>query len=229
MAARSTLRSDENGGQVEVPNLSFTLFVDNRVMFKAAFLALVAAIALLVTATPAAAQGKCSFCGTNPPPVGEGGGRPGNGGGGGGGGGGGTTGGNGQGQLVLQIESDIDFGRLVLVGSGVGSVLIDLQTGQKVTFGGIDDLGGIAIQGRATITGKPFKAIRVDMPLSVTMSDPGGGRAQLRDFETDLPAFAVLDATGTMTFHFTGRLYTDSAIGLGGVLRGRVPIRVTYD
>ena len=185
-------------------------------MFKAAFLALAAAFALSLTASPVAAQGKCTFCGENPPPRGDGGNN-------------GNNGNNGQGRLVLTIDSDIDFGRLILVGNGVGSVLIDLQTGQKVTFGGLDDLGGIAVQGRATITGKPLKGVRVDMPMVVTMSDPGGGQAELRDFETDLPAFAVLDATGTLTFRFTGRLYTDTGIGLGGTLRGRVPIRVTYD
>ena len=190
-------------------------------MFRTGLLVLVAAIAVFVAASPAAAQGQCSFCATNPPPKGEGGGRPNN--------NGDDNNGNGQGRLVLTIESDIDFGRLVLVGNGIGSVLIDLQTGQKVTFGGIDDLGGVAVQGRAIVTGKPLKAVRVDLPLAVTMSDSGGGQAELRDFETDLPALAMLDANGQLTFHFAGRLYTDNAIGLGGTLRGRVPIRVTYD
>jgi len=140
----------------------------------------------------------------------------------------GNGGGNGQGQMDLSIESDIDFGRLLLVGNGIGSVVLDIDTGQKITFGGIDDLGGISVQGRALITGRPLKAIHVDLPLTVTMSDPGGGEAELRDIVTDLPALPMLDANGQLTFQFSGTLYTDDAIGMGGILRGRVPIRARY-
>ena len=184
-------------------------------MFKTALLALVAALVLALPAAPAAAQGQCSFCGTAPPPRGNG--------------GNGGNNGQGQGQIVLTIESDIDFGKLILVGNGVGSVLIDLQTGQKIFTGGLDDLGGVPVRGQAVVTGKPLKAIRIDMPLSVVMSDPGGGQAELRDFRTDLSALPTLDADGRLVFHFTGTLYTTGTVGLGGTLRGRIPIRVQYD
>ena len=185
-------------------------------MFRIALLALVALAASALPAAPAMAQGQCSFCDTNPPPKGQGGGRP-------------NNNGNGNQRAQLTVESDIDFGRLVLVGNGIGTVIIDLQTGAKVITGGLDDLGGIPVNGRAVVTGSPFRAIRIDMPLSIIMSDPGGGEAELRDLRTDLPALPMLDANGQLIFKFTGTLATGSAIGGGGVLRGRIPIRVQYD
>lgn len=189
-------------------------------MIRAVLLALAAMLLFACSASEARAQGQCSFCGTNPPPQGggNGGGRPGN----------GSTG-NGQGQLDLTIESSINFGRLVMVGTGVGSVLIDLQTGQKFTRGQLNDLGGIAVRGQALVTGKPSKAISVSLPLTITMSDPAGGQAELRDFKTDLSALPTLDANGRLVFHFTGTLYTGANIGIGGTLRGRIPIRVQYN
>lgn len=184
-------------------------------MIRAALLALAAFVMLALPSAPAMAQGQCSFCGDTAPPRGNNG-NPG-------------SGNNGQGQIDLTIQTDIDFGRLILVGNGVGSVLIDLQTGQKVIDGGLDDLGGVPVRGQAIITGMPLKAIRITMPSSIIMSTAGGGEAELRDFQTDLTAFPVLDANGQLAFHFTGTLYTAGTIGLGGTLRGRIPIRVQYN
>jgi len=185
-------------------------------MVRAALLALAAFVMLALPSAPAMAQGQCSFCGDTPPPRGNGG-NPGNG------------GNNGQGRLDLTIQTDIDFGRLILVGNGIGSVLIDLQSGQKIINGGLNDLGGVPVRGQAVITGMPLKAIRITMPTSITMSTPGGGQAELRDFQTDLTGFPVLDANGQLVFRFTGTLYTASTVGLGGTLRGRIPIRVQYN
>lgn len=208
----------------------------------------------LVPAQPAGAQGMCKFCATNPPPQGQGGGRPSNGpgtpgngtpgsgtpgsgtpgsGNGAGGNGNGNNGnGNGNGgsnQIALSIESEIDFGRMVMIGDGIGRVLIDLQTGNKTVFGNLNDLGGIAVQGRALITGTPMRPVIVNLPTSIVMTDPAGGQAELRDFTTDLPALPSLNSNGTLEFHFTGTLYTTSATALGGTLRGRVPIMVDYN
>lgn len=132
-------------------------------------------------------------------------------------------------EINLSIESDIDFGRLIMIGSGQGSVMINVDTGTKTVNGDLDDLGGIAMNGKAVVTGMPFRAINVDFPVRVTLRDPGGGSAEMRDFETNLPALAVLDADGRLEFNFTGTLYTEDMITVGGNLRGRIPIRVDYD
>lgn len=173
-----------------------------------------AALLAFLPAEPVAAQGQCDFCETNPPPRGGGGGRPGN---------GNNT------QIDLTIESDINFGRLVMIGDGIGRVLVDLQTGAKTVVGNLDDLGGMAVQGRAIIRGQPRQAIRVNFPASVVMRDPAGGQAELRDFVSDLGPLPRLNDAGTLEFRFTGTLYTDVAVAIGGNLRGRVPIQVAYD
>jgi len=216
------------------PYLSLTLFCHGLMMVRitATFLAalLLAPALVFVPAQPVAAQGQCSFCDTNPPPIGEGGGRPNNGPGGNGNGNNGNGGGNGgSNQIELSIESDIDFGRLVMIGDGIGRVLVDLQTGAKTVVGNLDDLGGMAVQGRAIIRGTPSRTIRVDFPNSIIMRDPSGAEAEVRDFVSDLSALPLLDAAGILEFNFTGTLYTDAAIAIGGNLRGRVPIQVSYD
>ncbi len=132
-------------------------------------------------------------------------------------------------QIALSIESDIDFGRLVLLGTGIGQVWLDLATGERFVTGGLDDAGGMPVTGRAIVTGRPLEPIRIEFPDTVTMTDPSGGVATLRDFTTDLPSLPILDSTGQLEFRFSGTLHTDSNSPLGGRLRGRVPITVDYD
>ncbi len=132
-------------------------------------------------------------------------------------------------ELVITVESDVDFGRLVLLGDGNGRVILDLNTGQKTVIGEIDDLGGMPVQGRAIIIGEPRQPIRVDLPTEIVMADPGGGEAIMRDIVTDLPALTTLNGNGQLTFQFSGTLFTDVATALGGTLRGRIPITVDYE
>ncbi len=130
--------------------------------------------------------------------------------------------------LQISIESDVDFGRLVLLGKGEGRVALDLDTGEKRLIGDIDDLGGIAVSGRAVITGAPMEEIRIDLPSEVTMRDPTGGRATMRDMVTNLPAMPQLDLDGRLEFRFSGTLVIDANTDGAGKLRGRVPISVQY-
>lgn len=165
--------------------------------------ALLAVMALLSAATPAAAQEKCALCFEAETPESRE--RP----------------------LSIEIFSGLTFSRLALTGQGDASAAIDLQTGQKKTDGGIMDLGGQAVQGRARITGMPRRAIRVTLPGSVTMNSTTGGTAELTDFLTDLPPWPVLDESGTLEFSFGGKLKLSGPVG--GSLRGRIPISVDYN
>jgi len=130
--------------------------------------------------------------------------------------------------LEITIETDINFGRLVLIGDGEGKVLLDLNTGEKRTSGEIDDLGGLAVSGTARITGAPNQAVRVFLPTRVKMTDAGGASAELNDVVTDLPALPLLDIDGQLEFRFSGTLITSADTARGGKLRGRVPISVEY-
>lgn len=129
--------------------------------------------------------------------------------------------------LVIEILSGITFSRLALTGKGQASAAIDPQTGEKRTDGGVVDLGGMAVEGRARISGEAYRGVRVTFPGSVTMTSTTGGTAELSDFTTDLPAWPVLDAGGFLEFSFGGRLKMTGPVG--GSLRGRIPISVDYN
>jgi hypothetical protein len=130
--------------------------------------------------------------------------------------------------LTITIESDIDFGRVVLLGDGEARVILDLTTGQKTLIGDVDDLGGMPITGRAMISGAPFEAILIDLPGEIAMRDPNGGDARINDFVTDLSGFPQLDSNGQLWFNFSGTLVIDAESNSSGNLRGRVPITVQY-
>ena len=88
------------------------------------------------------------------------------------------------------------------------------------------DLGGLAFQGKATITGQPLKPVRIELPQSVMLHSPSGAEAELSEFRTDLPPVAMLDANGTLQFAFGATITSKGA--QGGDFRGRIPIRVEY-
>lgn len=193
-------------------------------MFRAVTL-LVAAVAIAVSAlagAPLRAQGQCEQCDLPPGCRGNGN-QNGN---------GATSSNNNRNgncqTLTITIESDIDFGRVVLLGDGESRVILDLATGQKTLIGDVDDLGGMPITGRAVITGAPFEPILIDLPGEIAMRDPNGGDARVRDFVTDLEGFPRLDESGRLTFNFSGTLVIDAQTNAAGNLRGRVPITVQY-
>lgn len=129
--------------------------------------------------------------------------------------------------LTIEIDSGITFSRLALTGGDSASAGIDPRSGEKRTEGGVMDLGGQAISGKARISGQPNRAVRVILPSSVTMTSTTGGTAELTDFVTDLPPFPVLDSAGQLEFGFGGSLKLNGAVG--GSLRGRIPITVDYN
>lgn len=131
--------------------------------------------------------------------------------------------------VFLDVESDVDFGRLIVAGGKVGRVVIDLDTGAKLVFGDLDDGGGMPVYGTALVTGQPLRNVSVTLPASISLTDANGAQATMRDFKTSLPAFPRLDAAGQLRFNFTGTLYTDLGVLWGGRLRGRVPITVDYN
>ena len=187
-------------------------------MFKGMPLCL-AVFGLVISALPgpgmeARAQGNCANCDLPPGCRGNG-------------------NGNGNGNrncqpISLTIESDIDFGRIVLLNDGGMRVVLDLASGQKTIIGNGDDLGGMVITGRAIITGAPFEAVEVSLPNEIEMRDTAGGQARLNDFVTNLDGFPRLDANGQLQFTFSATLVIDPDTDASGSLRGRIPISVEY-
>ena len=184
-----------------------------------------AVLALAGTPAPLLSQGNCPNCDLPPGCRGNGNNKD--------KGNNGNGNGNGNGKpncerLNISIESDIDFGRLVLLGDGEGRVVLDLNTGQKTLIGDVDDLGGMPFTGRAIITGAPFQQVLISLPNEVTMRDGQGGNAQIRDFVMDVDSFPVLDSYGQLEFRFSGTLVLASKQQSAGNLRGTVPISVEY-
>lgn len=186
---------------------------------------LLAVISLCVPAanSPVFAQGNCPNCDLPPGCRGNGNNKD----------KGNNGNGNGNGRpncerLSITIESDIDFGRVVLLGDGEGRVILDLGTGEKTLIGDVDDLGGMPFTGRAMITGAPFEQVMISLPSEVSMRDNQGGNAIIRDFVSDVDTFAVLDSFGQLEFSFSGTLVLGADQKAAGNLRGRVPISVEY-
>jgi len=134
-----------------------------------------------------------------------------------------------QGEIPLRIEivSGIDFSRLALTGDQDGSAELDPQTGHRLTDRGLINLGGMAFQGRAKVSGEAMRQVRIELPQRVTLYSPLGGQVELSDFVTDIPLIAALDASGRLEFRFGARLQTVGA--MGGTFRGRIPIRIDYN
>jgi hypothetical protein len=133
---------------------------------------------------------------------------------------------NGERPLSITIESGLQVGRLGLTGRQDGNAAIDPQTGAKQVGPNMIDLGGLASQGKATVTGQPLRPVRIDLPRSVLLHSASGAEAELSDFRTDLPAVALLDANGTLRFNFGATISSKGA--QGGDFHGRIPIRVEY-
>ncbi|UAB78876.1 DUF4402 domain-containing protein [Erythrobacter sp. SCSIO 43205] len=141
--------------------------------------------------------------------------------------------GNGRGRpdcerLELIIESDLDFGRLVLLGDGESRVVLDLTSGAKTIIGDADDLGGMPFTGRAVVTGAPYQQVSIFLPAQVDMRDPNGGNAIIQDFVMDTDPFSTLDSDGRLEFNFSATLVLGSEQTGAGKLRGRIPISVEY-
>lgn len=128
--------------------------------------------------------------------------------------------------LQIEIESGIQFSRLALRGRSDGGAEIDPRTGETRVDAGMVDLGGLAYQGRARVTGEPLRPVRIELPQRVQLRSPDGAEAELSDFVTDLPAVAMLDENGRLEFAFGARLSSQGA--RGGNFRGRIAIHVDY-
>src|SRR5690606_23889493 len=126
----------------------------------------------------------------------------------------------------IELESGLQFSRLGLLGRRDGGAEIDPLTGAKRVDGNMVDLGGMSYQGRARVTGEPLRPVRIELPSPAQLRSPGGGKAELSDFVTDLPPVAMLDENGVLEFSFGARLTSRGA--RGGHFRGRIAIRVDY-
>ena len=129
------------------------------------------------------------------------------------------------GDVQLQIETELNFDRLILSGSGGGAATIrpDGSTGAE---GSIGEIGPRAMVGTVLVHGDPGRAVRVELPRRIELYSLGGGRMTLEDVATDLTGTPHLDAAGNLSFRFGGRLIVSG--DADGQYRGDLPITVEY-
>lgn len=129
--------------------------------------------------------------------------------------------------LRMEIRTQLDFSRATTSGSGDGQIRIDPMNGARQVGGNIVDLGGSALAGSAILTGKPGRAVKVDMPLSIRMVSSTGAAIEITNLRTNLPPQAKLDQFGKLEFSFGGDLIVKGSIA--GTFRGRIPITAEYE
>ena len=168
------------------------------------FLALVLAAGAAAAATPWPAGAQCRLCG-NPTTTRE---DPVDG-----------------GDVRLEIESSLNFDRLVLFGEGQGAAVIR-PDGSSAAEGTVAGISPRAVVGTASVHGQPGRAIRVELPRRIELYSLGGGRISVEDVTSDLPSLPRLDGAGNLTFRFGGRVRISG--DADGEYRGDLPITVEY-
>ena len=125
----------------------------------------------------------------------------------------------------LEIETSLNFDRLILFGEGDGAAVIR-PDGSSSAQGSIGDIGSRAMVGTATVHGQPGRSVRIELPREIDLYSVSGGRIRFDDVASDLPALPRLDSAGNLTFRFGGRLRITG--DSDGAYRGDLPITVEY-
>ena len=127
--------------------------------------------------------------------------------------------------IELEIETSLDFGRLILAGEGQGAAVVR-PDGSKGAEGALSDVSPRAMVGTAAIHGAAGRAVRVELPRRIDLYSVSGGRITVDDVASDLASLPRLDSAGNLTFRFGGRVTVrgDSE----GEYRGEMPITVEY-
>ena len=127
--------------------------------------------------------------------------------------------------LRLEVETRLDFDKVVFEGKGEGSLI--LSPGGIARVSGAASAGGSRpMPGAVVIRGEPGRSVRVELPHQVQLFGGGGGTIRIDSLVTDLPPFPRIGDDGTLSFRFGGdlRLVGDS----DGAYHGTVDIVVEY-
>jgi hypothetical protein len=127
--------------------------------------------------------------------------------------------------IHLEIETSLNFDRLILYGQGDGAAVIR-PDGSNASEGSVTAISARAMVGTAVVHGQPGRAVRVELPMRIELFSVGGGRVTFDNIVSDLPSLPRLDSAGSLTFRFGGRVrITGDA---DGDYRGNLPITVEY-
>lgn len=127
--------------------------------------------------------------------------------------------------LTLQVDTSLQFDRLIMASPGFGSAEI-WPDGSARTSGSIASMGARTVVGEVTVTGEPNRYIRVSLPSTISLTGFSGGMIRVGSIKSDLGAMPRLDSNGRLTFRFGGIVQVDG--DLDGEFRGDMPIDVDY-
>ena len=129
------------------------------------------------------------------------------------------------GEIWLEVETGLDFDRLVVDGEGEGSAIIR-PDGSSSAAGSITEIGPRAMVGTVVLRGEPGRTVRVELPRRIILYSLSGGQVVFEDVLSDLPSLPRLDSNGVLTFRFGGRLRVSG--DSEGDYRGDLPIIAEY-
>ena len=127
----------------------------------------------------------------------------------------------GKGDVRLEVETSLNFDRLILLGRGDGSAVLR-PDGSTTSAGTIAEISPRAMVGTVTVHGEAGRTIRIDLPQRIVLHSLSGGEVTFDDVTSDLPSMPRLDAGGNLTFRFGGRLRVSG--DAEGDYRGDLPI-----
>ncbi len=129
------------------------------------------------------------------------------------------------GDVHIEIESSLNFDRLIMYGQGTGAAVIR-PDGSSAAEGSVTGVSPRAMVGTAVVHGEAGRAVRVELPRRIELYSLAGGRITLEDVVSDLPSVPRLDSAGSLTFRFGGRVQITG--DADGEYRGDLPITVEY-
>lgn len=127
--------------------------------------------------------------------------------------------------IALDVETSLNFGQLVVDGTGAGSATIR-PDGSTQNLGAVAGISPRAMVGTVVLHGQPGRTIRVELPSRIVLYSLSGGEISFDDVVSDLPSLPRLDSAGTLTFRFGGRLRVTG--DAEGQYRGDLPITAEY-
>ena len=125
----------------------------------------------------------------------------------------------------LEVETSLDFDRLILTGPSGGVARLG-PDGSRITEGEVDAISPRAMIGELMIRGEAGRFVRVSMPHRIELVGSGGGTLSIRRLGSDLPATPRLDDNGRLRVRFGGELVVSGEAE--GDYRGDVAITVDY-
>ena len=127
--------------------------------------------------------------------------------------------------VTLDVQTSLDFDRLILAGGGDGSAELGPDGSRHVT-GSITAISARAMVGAVVIRGEPGRLVRIALPDRIILTGLSGGTITVDTIRSDLPGMPRLGADGSLSFRFGGILRASGE--LDGEFRGDVPIDVEY-